>query len=115
MLDHEQMWLLALDGRSGLRGIRCVSRGGAHGCAIHARDVLCAALRQGASGFILVHNHPSGDPQPSAADLALTRRLDGAAAVVGIPLIDHVIIAPTGAHVSFLDEGYLDEITKGGR
>ena len=109
LLDYEQMWLLALDGRSGLRGMRCISQGGAHGCALHARDVLRAALWEGASGFILAHNHPSGDTQPSAEDLTLTRGLDCAASVIGIPLIDHVIIAPTGDFLSLLDQGYLKE------
>jgi len=95
-LDHEELWLLALDGRSRLRAVRCVARGGLHGLGVRAADPLRLALRASASGFVLVHNHPSGDPTPSSEDVAFTRRLAAAAASVGIPLLDHVVVAREG-------------------
>ncbi len=105
-LDHEELWLLALDGRSRLRAVRCVARGGLHGMGVRAADPIRLALRAAASGFVLVHNHPSGDPAPSAEDAEFTRRVAAAAAVVGTPLLDHVIVASEGfSSVPFDAEG----------
>jgi DNA repair protein RadC len=95
-LDHEELWLLALDGRSRLRAVRCVAKGGLHGMGVRPADPLRLALRAAASGFVLVHNHPSGDPTPSAEDIAFTRRLASAAVIVGTPLLDHVVVARDG-------------------
>ncbi|HEX4445380.1 MAG TPA: DNA repair protein RadC [Polyangiaceae bacterium] len=105
-LDHEELWLLALDGHHGLRAARRVASGGIHGLHVAARDPLRIALREGASAFVLVHNHPSGDPTPSAEDLAFTRVVERASAVVGTPLLDHVVIARRRA-VSMLEAGML--------
>ena len=105
-LDHEELWLLALDGRSRLRAARCVARGGLHGMGVRAADPIRIALRAAASGFVLVHNHPSGDPAPSAEDVEFTRRIAAAAAVVGTPLLDHVVVASGGfSSVPFDIEG----------
>jgi DNA repair protein RadC len=92
-LDHEELWILALDGRHGLRAARRVASGGIHGLHVAPRDVLRVALREAASAFVLVHNHPSGDPAPSEEDVAFTRMTASAASVVGTPLLDHVIVA----------------------
>jgi DNA repair protein RadC len=92
-LDHEELWILTLDGHHGLRGARRVASGGIHGLHVGPRDPLRFALREAASAFLLVHNHPSGDPTPSDEDIAFTRALTQAALVVGVPLLDHVVIA----------------------
>lgn len=92
-LDHEELWLLALDGRHGLRAARRVASGGIHGLHVGPRDVLRVAVREAASAFVMVHNHPSGDPAPSQEDVAFTRAVAQAASVVGTPLLDHVIVA----------------------
>ncbi len=92
-LDHEELWLLALDGHHGLRAARRVASGGIHGLHVAARDPLRVALREAATGFVLVHNHPSGDPEPSDEDVEFTRTVAGAAGVVGVPMFDHVIVA----------------------
>jgi DNA repair protein RadC len=105
-LDHEELWLLALDGHHGLRAARRVASGGIHGLHVAARDPLRIALREGASAFVLVHNHPSGDPTPSPEDIAFTRVVERAAAVVGTPLLDHVVIARRKS-ISMLDAGLL--------
>ncbi len=106
-LDHEELWLLALDGRSHVRGTRCVARGGLHGMAVRPADPLRLALRAGASSFVLVHNHPSGDPSPSEEDVRFTFQIAAAAAVVGMPLLDHVVVARAGfASVPLPEEGY---------
>ena len=106
-LDHEQLWILALDGRNGLRSARRVAEGGLHGCAVDPRDILRAALRDAASAFVLVHNHPSGDPTPSDEDIGLTQMVARAASVLGTPLVDHVIVGG-GGHASLFDLGLLE-------
>jgi len=101
-LDHEELWLLALDGRGHVRAVRCVAKGGLHGMGVRPADPLRLALRAAASGFVLVHNHPSGDPSPSREDVVFTRRVAEAAAVVGVPRLDHVVVAAGGfASVQF--------------
>lgn len=105
-LAHEEIWLLALDGRHGLRGVRRVASGGRCRCATSARDVLRIALRAGAASFVLVHNHPSGDPTPTGEDARMTRELAQAAAVVGLPLLDHVIVGGE-RHTSLFELGLL--------
>ena len=101
-LDHEELWILALDGSNGLRAARRVATGGLHGIFVSARDPLRIALREGASAFILVHNHPSVDPTPSREDIEFTERIARAADLVATPLVDHVIVART-AFTSLLE------------
>jgi DNA repair protein RadC len=105
-LDHEELWALVLDGKQGLRAARRVARGGLHGMHVGARDPLRIALRDGGSAFVLVHNHPSGDPVASWEDVHFTTQVARAADVVGVPLLDHVIVA-RGGYASMLDEGLL--------
>ncbi len=95
-LTHEELWMLGLDGRGCLRAARCIARGGLHGAAVRASDPVRAALRVDASAFVLVHNHPSGDPAPSPEDVLFTAQVAAAAATVGIPLLDHVVVARGG-------------------
>jgi DNA repair protein RadC len=92
-LDHEELWVLLLDGRNGVRAARRVASGGIHGLHVSVRDVLRIALREAASAFILVHNHPSGDPTPSREDQTFTAAVTEGANLVGCPLLDHVIVA----------------------
>jgi DNA repair protein RadC len=103
-LDHEQVWLLVLDGRNRLRSAQRVAQGGLHGCALTPGDVLRPAVREGGSAFVLVHNHPSGDPAPSREDVAMTRLVAAAGELLGVPLLDHVIVA-RGGESSLLELG----------
>jgi len=105
-LDHEELWLLALDGHHGMRAVRRIASGGIHGLHVTARDPLRVAVREAASAFVLVHNHPSGDPTPSDEDVTFTRAVADAASVVGTPLLDHVIVARQRSS-SMLDMGLL--------
>jgi len=105
-LDHEELWVLCLDGRHGLREAVKIAQGGVHGLHVTARDPVRAALREAASAFVLVHNHPSGDPTPSEEDLSYTTAVLKAAAACGTPLLDHVIVARS-RHKSMLDMGLL--------
>ena len=105
--EFEELWVVSLDGRNGLRSARRVAQGGVHGLHVTSRDVLRVALQDGAAAMILVHNHPSGEPAPSDADLSMTRKVLVAGHAVGVPLIDHVIVSSTGRYVSMLDLGIL--------
>jgi DNA repair protein RadC len=96
-LDHEEVWLLCMDGKNALRSARRIAQGGLHGCALRPADVLRPALEDAASGIVLVHNHPSGDPTPSMADIDMTRALVEACQILGVHLLDHVIVARSGA------------------
>jgi DNA repair protein RadC len=69
-----------------------ISKGTASSCLVNPREVLRPCILSNASGFLVAHNHPSGDTAPSRADIQVTRELREAGKVMGIPLIDHVII-----------------------
>ncbi|MEQ9323986.1 MAG: DNA repair protein RadC [Polyangiaceae bacterium] len=106
-LDHERMWVVSVDGRSRVRGVRRVAQGGRHGLVVTAREILSAALADAASAFLLVHNHPSGSPEPSAADVRMTESVAQASEVVGVPLLDHVVVTAAGDYCSLLEAGLL--------
>jgi DNA repair protein RadC len=80
-----------------------VTRGILDSALIHPREVFRLAVSEGAAGVILVHNHPSGDPAPSAEDRAVTRQLGEAGRALGIPVLDHVVIG-RGRYVSLAAE-----------
>lgn len=83
-----------------------VSRGGLDGTFAIPRDVFRRAVREAASGVVLCHNHPSGDPEPSQDDKTLTRRLVESGELLGIRVLDHVVFGD-GRYVSFKDRGLL--------
>lgn len=104
-LTHEELWVLALDGRSRLRAAHCVAKGGLHGLGARPADPLRFALRADASAFVLVHNHPSGDPTPSREDVTFTASVAAAGEAAHVPLLDHVVVAREGfASVPFTTE-----------
>ena len=88
----EQVWVLCLDRKNKLIRAEAVTSGTATGSLVHPREIFRPAIRHGASGVILAHNHPSGDPTPSYADLKVTKKLSQAAEHVDISLHDHIII-----------------------
>lgn len=110
-LEHEEVWLLTLDGRNGLLGATRIAQGGLHGCALTPRDVLRPAMREGGSAIVLIHNHPSGDPTPSHEDVRMTAALAIACEVVGIELLDHVVVARAGAS-SLRELGAVDALSR---
>jgi DNA repair protein RadC len=83
-----------------------ISRGTLNGSLVHPREVFRPAIAEAAAGIFLVHNHPSGDPTPSAEDRAVTGQLVEAGRLLGIPVIDHVIVAGD-RWMSFATEGLL--------
>jgi DNA repair protein RadC len=84
-----------------------VSVGSLNASIVHPRELFKEAVRMSAASIVVVHNHPSGDPTPSGADLQLTRRLAKAGEVLGIELLDHIVIGDGGAHTSLRHMGVL--------
>lgn len=91
-LQQEVFLVIGVDIRNGLLDIVECARGSVIGVEIHPREVFRPLVRMAAAGGVLVHNHPSGDPTPSGEDVELTRRLREVGAMLGIPIIDHVIV-----------------------
>ena len=103
---REEVVVLLLDARQRLTGVDTVAVGTTNASRLQPRDVFGPALRADAVAVIIGHNHPSGDPSPSRADRVVTAALRGAADLLGMLLLDHVIIA-RGAHHSFREaEGW---------
>jgi DNA repair protein RadC len=92
-LQVEEFHLLALDSQSQVLREVLVTRGLLNSSLVHPREVFRAAIAEAAAGIIVVHNHPSGDPTPSAEDRAVTQQLAAAGRLLDVPLYDHVIIA----------------------
>ncbi|HEY8676454.1 MAG TPA: JAB domain-containing protein [Candidatus Dormibacteraeota bacterium] len=95
---REEVWVLLLDARHRPISVETVVVGGVNSSRLTPRDVLAPALRAGSSGLVVAHNHPSGDPSPSRADRLVTEALRSAAVLVGIPMLDHIIVAARGHH-----------------
>ncbi|MCY2960451.1 MAG: DNA repair protein RadC [Planctomycetota bacterium] len=91
-LDREEFHAFLLDTRHRLLRTAHISTGTLSTSLVHPREVYAAALREAAAAIVVVHNHPSGDPEPSAQDLEVTRRLVQVGALVGVPLLDHVVV-----------------------
>ena len=105
--DREHFWALALNTKNQLLRIIEVSVGSLNASIVHPRELFRDAVRISAASVVVVHNHPSGDPTPSGADVQLTRRLVKAGDVLGIEVIDHVIIGDSGEHTSLRDLGLM--------
>ena len=88
--------MLMLNARHELQGREIVSIGSLNASIVHPREVFLPAILHSAASVVLVHNHPSGDPEPSEEDLTITRRLVEVGDLVGIQVLDHVIVAERG-------------------
>jgi DNA repair protein RadC len=106
-LPHEEFHVLLLNTQNEILRDLQVTRGTLDASLVHPREVFRAAIAEAAAGVILVHNHPSGDPTPSAEDRVVTRQLRDAGRLVGIEVLDHVIVGE-GRYVSFVEAGLLD-------
>ena len=102
----EQFRVLFLDAKNRLIADEAQARGTVNHTPVYPREVVKRALALQATALILVHNHPSGDPTPSRADIEMTQEVKAAATVLGIALHDHLIIG-RGRHLSFRREGLL--------
>lgn len=105
-LDQEEFHVLLLTTQRELIRDVTVTRGTLDASLVHAREVFRHAIAEAASMVVLVHNHPSGEPEPSAEDRLVTLRLMTAGDTLGIPVIDHVIVGE-GRYVSFMEAGLM--------
>jgi len=105
-LPCECFVVLYLDTKGRLLLQREVSRGTLSSSLVHPREVFAPALVRRAAAIVVAHNHPSGDPEPSADDRTTTRRLQRAGRLLGIEVLDHVVLG-AGRFVSFLEQGWL--------
>lgn len=105
-LRYEQMWLVLLDAKNRVQREVLLSQGTLTGSPVHPRELFRFAIREAAVSIVLVHNHPSGDPEPSQDDQDLTRRLQAVGELVGIRIVDHIVVGD-GAYVSFLERGWV--------
>ena len=90
--------MLLLDSRHRLIGEVEVSRGSLNQSLVHPREVFAPALRESAAAILVLHNHPSGDPQPSREDHEVTRRLVRAGEILGIRVVDHLVLGGERVH-----------------
>ncbi len=90
--DVEEVWVLALDCQLSVINFRLISKGTVDHCLLHPRDVFRFLIKENASSFILVHNHPSSNPQASEQDITLTKKILRLSWLHEIPLLDHVIL-----------------------
>lgn len=102
-LDREQFVVILLDGKNTVIGWNLVSVGTLTAALVHPREVFVPAILGNAAALILVHNHPSGNPEASPEDVAITRRLKEAGELLGIKIVDHVVIGD-GRFSSFAEQ-----------
>jgi len=105
-LHHEEFWVILLNQANKVVQQFNLSKGGISGTVIDVRLIMEKALYQHASSLILCHNHPSGNRNPSKADISITKKLHDAGKILDITVLDHIIIAENN-YFSFADEGIL--------
>lgn len=105
--DREVFVVALLTVRHRVLGLHTVSVGCLTSSLVHPREVFKPAILAGSAALLLAHNHPSGDPEPSAEDIALTRRLTSAGQLLGIEILDHLILGEAGRFVSLRERGVL--------
>lgn len=107
-LDHhpmERFIVLAMNARNRLLGCQVVAEGSVDQCHVDPRKVFAFALRVGATGIVLAHSHPSGDPEPSQNDVALTRQLRDSGRMLCVRVLDHLVLGED-RYVSMLARGH---------
>ncbi|PSK92458.1 JAB domain-containing protein [Taibaiella chishuiensis] len=107
--DKEHFWLVCLNSSNRILMIELISLGSAKSTVIDPMDVFSFALQKRAIKLIMVHNHPSGDLQPSAADIDITERMYAIGQFIKMPILDHLIISPKACY-SFKEAGMMDKI-----
>lgn len=105
-LDHEQFWVAALNRANKLIDVIQISQGGMTGTVVDTKILFKRLLVMGACNFIVAHNHPSGNLQPSGDDVNITEKIKNAGLLLDMKLLDHIIVGGTG-YYSFADNGFL--------
>jgi len=91
--QQEEFWLITLDTKNQFIAKHQITVGTLRNSLVHPREVFRPAIKDSANCIIVVHNHPSGDPTPSDMDISVTERLESAAEIIGIPVLDHIVVA----------------------
>lgn len=104
--EHEILVVVMLDAHQQVIDVATISQSCTRAVAVAPADVFRLAVRAAATSIVLAHNHPSGDPEPSPADLDLTDRMRDAGRLLGIHVLDHLVIARGGGFYSFADMGH---------
>ena len=104
--EHEVFCLLMLDNKHRVIGFEELFRGTIDGASVSPREVVKEVLARNAAAVILAHNHPSGEPEPSRADITLTRRLVEALALIDVRVLDHMVVGGTEV-ISFAERGLI--------
>jgi DNA repair protein RadC len=105
-LDREHFRAVLLNTKNRILGVRTISIGSLNASIVHAREVFKAAVAESAQAIVLVHNHPSGLPEPSTEDIVVTERLAEAGRILGIEILDHIVLGSQG-FVSLKEMGHL--------
>lgn len=105
-LQKEHFIVLFLNTKNFVIGQETLSMGSLNASIVHPREVFRAAIKRSSASIVCAHNHPSGDPTPSAEDIELTQRLVEAGKLIGIEVLDHLVIGDSG-FVSLKEKGYL--------
>jgi len=103
---QEHFCILCLNIKNKIVGVHTISIGSLNASIVHPREVFKAALLNNANAIICLHNHPSGDPEPSREDIEITKRLVQAGEIIGIEVLDHVIIGEQG-YISMKGKGLM--------
>ena len=106
LLKQEIFLIVLLDNKHRYLEDQLITQGLLNRSLVHPREVFAQAVEQRAAALVCLHNHPSGDPQPSSEDHKVTQRLKESGQLLGIPLLDHLVIGEE-RYVSFADEGWL--------
>jgi len=99
--DKEHFWTIGLDARNCIKYIELVSLGTLTSNLVHPRETFRLAIMKGVANLVISHNHPSGNVEPSDADLEITERLKKAGQILGIEIVDHIIIGKAGGKKYF--------------
>jgi DNA repair protein RadC len=105
--DQEVLLVLMLNTKNQVVGLHRAHVGSLNASIVHPREVMKCAILNNAASIIVSHQHPCGDPTPSREDIDITKCLAEAGRILGIEVLDHVIVAHTGKHVSLKEKGYL--------
>jgi len=109
-LPHEAFMVIYLNVKNEVIGNEVIHEGTVDRAVVYPRRIIEAALARHAASLILIHNHPSGHPDPSPEDKRLTRSIAEAARTVDIRVVDHIIVGK-GGHFSFMENNLLPEVT----
>lgn len=105
-LDREHFKILLLNTKNSVICVETISIGSLNASIVHPREVFKSAIKKSAASVILLHNHPSGNPEPSAQDIDVTHRLVEAGKILGIQVLDHIVFGD-GIYVSMKEESLL--------